>query len=262
MNLLKGYLNPLEMYLSIAQMDDERAKIKSIRIIIVTIVIASLLSVLPMFVINVPTEQYLLHSLANNCQIFGYCILFPFAATLTAKLFVKMDLKKNKSSSKHTDFFKTFLISMTSMTYVVFTVLVFMFEISMLLAFTMSKHPSWMLMTVSYTVLILMFFETVLVFIWYVYKPFTAIYQCSSSAIFKRILMAFIANIAAVIPCNVVVELANGSYGIQSVVDNTMISSASSTHTLVTPQQKTAPQIVLNSQDTDLHKVDTKKSDK
>ncbi|MGR5365880.1 hypothetical protein [Photobacterium damselae] len=223
MNLFKGFFNPLDMYLSIAQMDDERAKIMAVRVIAATIIISVITSLLPLFAVNIPTEQYLFHTLINNCQIIGHVLLFPLVAMLLARFFVNRDLHNKISSSNYTNYYKTFLISVTSMTYVVVCILIFVFELSLLLSFIMSAAPHWAIVTVTNIVFCLVFVEFILMFIWYGYKPFSAIYQTSTPSVLKRILMLVVASIVATLPSAIASSYSNHALGMESISDNTLI---------------------------------------
>ena len=222
MNLLTGLFNPLEMYLSIAQMDDEKAKVKTKRIMIVTAVVAVLLSLMPVFIVNVPVEQYILSALINNSQMFGYCVLLPLISSLMAKYFTNKELKNNKISAEYTNFSKTFLIIMTSITYIIIASLAIMFEITIFVSFTMSNAPHIAMLIIPNLILITVFVESVLMFIWYVYKPFSAIYQTTNKATLKRISIIVVANLIAVFPCNAISMMAHYQYGLESVSTNTM----------------------------------------
>lgn len=251
MNILKGLFNPLEMYTSLARMDEKKAKFCAIAIIISTFVIGTILSLLPMAVVTIPKSQLLLASLITNSQLTGFCILFPLSASIIARYFVKRDAASDKSSaSDFTTFYKSFLIITTSTVYVMLTSLVIMFELAMLLSFTTSTAPHWVLLVVTYAVMFFILIETILMLIWYVYKPFSVIYKTNKSAILKRLSMIIAGNLIALVPCSVMSSLVSNHFGLEAL--------SSSTITAQHPQEnKVISKIILNPDDTDPLIVDT-----
>ena len=216
MNILSGFLNPLNMYISISNMDDDHAKKKATKIITVVAILSFILSVLPVLVANVDIESYIVAITVSNLELMSFLILLPIVASWLSNLYSK----KTQDSGKSTNFSKTFLILTTSQAYIYVASIIIVLEVSALISCASLHIPKWLFMMVMGVSMIAVIAQTILALIWYVYKPYSAIYQNPDKSKLKRISLVIMSYSAAFIACQTIEASAGYQFGTSVIATN------------------------------------------
>ena len=243
MNIIKGFFNPLEMYLHISNMDNNTTAKRGIFLAVAVLIS---LSIIPLFISNVDVKTYIVGVMVANAEILGFLMLPPLCASFIARQFAKRESSKQLGEkSAATTFSKTFLILVTSQIYVYIVAIIMVFEFSMLLSFTYLHLPKWIALTVIALSVLLIVIQTILAIIWYVYKPFSAILICSRRSISKRLVVLIFAYLAAIVPCQILEYVVDYSAGTSVIATNGLLNTTNQSYPVQQNQVVTKTETTL-----------------